>query len=87
MVKKVSFQKLKSDSLCVGGKYRLATKNTYGDITSKGNEVLIGYCSICNRKKSMAVCDNTIYAEFVVAFSKIYVKYDSMYQKRWQKTL
>ena len=38
-------------------------KNLYGDITSKCSKVLIGYCLICNRKKSMTVSDNTIKAE------------------------
>ena len=38
-------------------------KSIYGDITSKGSKVLIDYCSICNRKKSMTVSDNTIKAE------------------------
>ena len=44
----MSFQKFKSDSYCVGARHRSATKNIYGDITSKGSKVLIGYCSICN---------------------------------------
>ena len=51
------------DSYCVGGRHRSATKNIYGAITSKGSKVLIGYCSNCNRKKSMTVSDNTIKAE------------------------
>ena len=29
-------------------------------MTSKGSKVLIGYCSVCNRKKSMTVSDDTI---------------------------
>ena len=40
----------KTDSYCVGGRHRSATTNIYGDITSKGSKVLIGYCSVCNRK-------------------------------------
>ena len=47
----MSFIKFKSDSCCVGGRHRSSTKNVYGDITSKGSKVLIGYCSICNKKK------------------------------------
>ena len=66
----MSFQKFKSDSYCVGGRHRSATKNIYGDITSKGSKVLIGYCSICNRKKSMTVSDNTIKAEGLSSFFK-----------------
>ena len=46
----MTFQKFKSDSYCVGGRHRSATVKTYGDITSKGSKVLIGYCSICSRK-------------------------------------
>ena len=59
----MSFQKFKSDSYCVGGRHRSATIKIYGDITSKGTKVLIGYCSVCNRKKSMTVSDITIKAE------------------------
>ena len=60
----MSFQKFKSDSFCVGGCLRSATKkNIHDDITSKGSKVIIGYCSVCNRKKSMTVSDNTIFAE------------------------
>ena len=68
----MSFQKFKSDSFCVGGRHRSATKNKYGDITSKGSKVLIGYCSICNRKKSMTVSVNTIQAEGLGSFFKIW---------------
>ena len=35
-------------------------------MTSKGSEVLINYCSICNRKKSITVSDNTIEGEGLV---------------------
>ena len=48
------------DSFCVGGRHRSATKNNYGDITSKGSKVLIGYCSLCITKKSRTVSDKTI---------------------------
>ena len=66
----MSFNKFKSDSYCVGGRHRSATVKIYGDITSKGSKVLIGYCSICNRKKSMTVSDNTIKAERLGNFFK-----------------
>ena len=66
----MSFQKFKSDSYCVGGRHRSATMKIYGDITSKGSKVLIGYCSVCNRKKSMTVSDNTIKAEGLGSFFK-----------------
>ena len=59
----MSFQKIKSDSYCVGGRHRSSAVKIYGDITSKGSKVIIGYCSICDRKKAMTVSDNTIQAE------------------------
>ena len=66
----MAFNKFETDSYCVGGRHRSATKNIYGSITSKGNKVLIGYCSICNRKKSMTVSDNTRKAEGLGNFFK-----------------
>ena len=66
----MSFQKFESDSYCVGGRHRSATKNVYGDITAKGKKALIGFCSICDRKKSMTVSHNTIQAEGLVDFFK-----------------
>ena len=42
----------------------------FGDIASKGSKVLIGYCSISNRQKSMTVNDNTIRAEGLGSFFK-----------------
>ena len=66
----MSFNKCKSDSCCVGGRHKSATVKIYGDITSKGSKVLIGFCSICNRKKSMTVSDNTIKAEGLGSFFK-----------------
>ena len=68
----MSLQKFKSDSYCVGGRHRSATKNIFGDITSKRSKVLFGYCSICyfNRKKTMTVSDNTIKAERLGSFFK-----------------
>ena len=59
----MTFKKIETNSYCVGGRHIFATKNIYDSITSKGNKVLIGYCSICNRKKIMTVSDNTIKAE------------------------
>ena len=74
----MSFQKFKSDSYCVGGRHRSTTIKIYGDITSKGSKVIIGYCSVCNRKKSMTVSDNTIKAEglgsFFLKFGKDFCK-------------
>ena len=52
----MSFQKFKSVSYCVGGRYRSATKDIVGEITinkKTGKEVklLVGKCVICDRKK------------------------------------
>ena len=55
----MTFNKFKSVSYCVGGRHRSARVKNYGDVTSKGTKVLIGYCSICNRKKSTTVSDDT----------------------------
>ena len=66
----MSFQKIKTDSYCVGGRHKTATTKIYGDLTSKAGKVLIGYCSKCNRKKSMTVSDNTMKAEGLVVFCK-----------------
>ena len=66
----MSFQKFKNDSYCVGGRHRSATVKINGDIISKGSKVLIGYCSVCNRKKSMTVSDDTIKAEGLSSFFK-----------------
>ena len=63
------FQKFKQDSFCLGARHRSATKNIYGDITSKCSKVLIGYCSTC-KKKPMTVSDNTITAKGVGDFFK-----------------
>ena len=49
----MSFQKFKSDSFCVGGRHRSATKKFYGDITSKDSEVLIDYCSFSVIEKNL----------------------------------
>ena len=66
----MTFKKFGTNSYCFGGRHTSATKDIYGSITSKGNKVLIGYCSICNRKKSMTVSDNTMQAEGLGSFFK-----------------
>ena len=65
---------MKSDSYCVGGRRRSSTTNIYDDTTSKGSKVLIGFCSVCNRKKHMIVSDNTIQSEGFGVFFKNLVK-------------
>ena len=69
----MSFNKFKSDSYCVGGKHRSQTKKITGEITTNkktGKEVklLVGQCSICNRKKSMIVSGNVIQSEGLSKF-------------------
>ena len=71
----MSFQKFKSESYCVGGRHKSATKNIVGDITinkKSGKEVklLVGTCAICNGKKTMIVSDNVIQAEGLGDFFK-----------------
>ena len=66
----MSFQKFKSDSNCVGGRHSSDTKHIFGDISSNGSKVLIGYSSICKRKTSMGVSDDTIQAEGLSDFFK-----------------
>ena len=82
----MSFQKFKSDFYCVGGRHRSATIKIYGDIISKGSKVLIGYFSVCNRKKSMTVSDNTIRAEGLGSFFKNLGKISSKAGKNLAKT-
>ena len=43
----MSFLKFKTDSFCVGGRHRSATRNNNGDIISESIKVIMGYC---NRK-------------------------------------
>ena len=71
----MSSQKFKSDSYCVGGRHRSATKNIFGDITiikKTGKEVklLVGKSVICDRKKTMIVSDKVIQAEGLGDFFK-----------------
>ena len=71
----MTFQKFKTDSYCVGGRHKSATKNIVGDITinkKSGKEVklLVGKCAVCNRKKTMIVSDNVIQAEGLGDFFK-----------------
>ena len=52
----MSFQKFKTNSYCVDQKHYSSTKNIAGEITinkKTGREIklLVGQCSVCNRKK------------------------------------
>ena len=64
-----------------------ATENLYGSITSKGNKLLIGYCSICTREKSMTVIDNTIKGEGLGDFFKNLGKKGLTVSKRMAKNV
>ena len=73
----MSFQKFKADSFCVGQKHYSATKSVVGEITfnkKTGREIklLVGQCSLCKRKQSMIVSDNTKKAEGLSSFFKIW---------------
>ena len=78
----MTFNKFKTDSYCVGGRHRSATKNIYCDTASKGSKVLIGYCSVCNRKKSMTVSDDVIQAQGLGDFFKNLGKVSSKAAKK-----
>ena len=66
----MTFKKFETNSYCIDGRHISATKNIHGSITSKRNKVLIGYCSVCNRKKFLTVSDNTTKAEGLGDFFK-----------------
>ena len=71
----MSFQKIKSDSYCVGGRHKSSTKDIVGDITinrktDREVKLLVGKCVICNRRKTMIVSDNVIQAEGLGDFFK-----------------
>ena len=86
----MTFNKFKTDSYCVGGRHRSATKNIVGDITiikKTGKEIklLVGKCVICNRKKTMIVSDNVIQAEGLGDFFKNLGKVSSKAAKKLAK--
>ena len=71
----MSSKKFETNSYCVGGKHYSGTKNITGEITinkktGRDIKLLVGNCSICNRKKSMIVSENTIKAEGLGSFFK-----------------
>ena len=64
----MSFQKFKTNCFCVGQKHYRGSKIIVPEITlikKTGREIksLVGQCSICNRKTTTIVSDNTIRAE------------------------
>ena len=88
----MSFQKYTSDSYCVGGRYRSATKNIVGDITinkktGKEVELLVGKCVICDGKKTMIVSHDVIQAESLREFFKNLGKKGLNVSKKMAKTV
>ena len=88
----MSFRKFKSDSYCIGGRHKSATKNIVGDIIINkkiGIEVklLVGKSLICDRKKTMIVSDNIIQAEGLGDFFKNLVKKGLNVSKKMAKKL
>ena len=87
----MGFQKIKTNSYCVGGRHQSATKNIVGDTTinrktDKEVKLLVGKCVICDRKKTMIVSDNVIQAEGLGDFFKNLGKKGLNVSKKWQKT-
>ena len=78
----MSFQNLNTNSFCVRQKHYSDTKNSVGEITFKktGREIIskVGPYSICKKKKSLIVSDNTIVAEGSTHFFKSLGKKDLM---------
>ena len=90
----MSSQKLRfeTNSYCVGGNHYSGTKNITGGMTvnkktGKDIKLLVGNCSICNRKKSMIVSDNTIKAEGLGSFFKNLGKISSKAGKKLAKNV
>ena len=88
----MSSQKFKTDSYCVGGRHKSATKDIVGDITinkktGKDVKLLVGKCVTCNRKKTMIVSDNVIQAEGLGNFFKNLGKISSKAGKKIAKNV
>ena len=64
----MSFQKCETDSFCVGQEHYSVTKDINGEIsfnkkTCREIKLLVERCSVCNKKKSIIVGDNTMKVE------------------------
>ena len=59
----MSFREFETDTCFVGGRHKSATTKIASVLNSEGSKRLIGHWSICNRKKSMTVSDNTKQSE------------------------
>ena len=70
----MSFQKFETNIYCVGCRHKSGTKNIGEEVTYKktGEDIkfLVGKCVICDKQKSMIVCDNGIQAEDLGDFFK-----------------
>ena len=65
-----NFNKFKTKSYCVGGRFYSGTNNIRDVVTAKGAKMLKGSCAIGRCKKSMTVSDATIAAEGLKDFFK-----------------
>ena len=83
----MSFEKIKRNLYCVGGRHCSATTNIYGDTTFKGIKVLIGYCLSFNRKESMVFSENTVLVDNLGDFVKSLGEKGLKVSKRMAKTV
>ena len=71
----MSFNDFETNSFHVGQKHCSGRKNSVGELpikikTGRENKLLVRQCSICNRKQSEIVSDNTKQAEGLGDFFK-----------------
>ena len=83
----MNFQKFETNFYCFGGRHGSGTLKVHGELTSKVSKLIIGYCSICNRKKSVTVNDDTMKAESLGDFIKNLGKKGLKVSKNMRKTL
>ena len=86
----MNFEKLEFINYCVGQKQYSGTKKIVGEIkfskkTRSEIKLLVGQCSLCNRKKSMNVSDNTIKTAKRGDFFKNLGKKDFIISKKMAK--
>ena len=83
----MKFRKFETDRYCVGGRQIYSTLKIYGDITRNGSKVLFGFCSICNRKKSMTANDKTIKADGLGDFFETLGEKDNNVSKKMARNV
>ena len=88
----MSFQKFKTIWFCVGQKHYFGTKNidrevTFNKKTGKEIRILVGQCSLCNRKYQWLLVIIIYQQKTLVTFSVIYFKKDLTYQKGGKNVL